>query len=401
MTTSFPEMTLDELTAILSLTIRKDDVNKVISFLAALSAFGGDCSLNVSFNSPSSSGKSYIPLEIAKLFPKEDVLDLGYCSPTAFFHDHGKWEKGVKELHVDLARKILIFMDQPGTQLLERLRPVLSHDKEEIRQKITDKQERAGMRTKTVILRGHPAVFFCSAGFQMDEQELTRFILLSAEIDSEKLIESVKLRAERDAIRSGFEAVTEANPKRIALKERIAAIRDLNVRTISVPNYKLVIDSFLNRGRKLKPRDQRDVGRVMSIIKSWALLNAFTRQRADGRVFATEADVYQGLLLWELIAACQELGISPYLWEVYRKVILPSYQSKNPGGPTLQGVSRREIAKAYFEHYGRPLPDWKLRQDFLPALEVAGLIVQEPDPNQKTRLLVHPTGHLTYPGTGT
>jgi len=185
-TSQLKPLTSQELISILGLTIKKDEENKLITFLCELSAYTEGSQFNISFNAPSSTGKSYIPTEIARLFPEEDVIEIGYCSPTAFFHDVGEYIKDKGGYLVDLSRKILIFLDQPHTQLLERLRPLLSHDKKEIRLKITDKTQKFGLKTKTVLLRGYPSVIFCTAGLKIDEQEATRFLLLSPETNQEK-----------------------------------------------------------------------------------------------------------------------------------------------------------------------------------------------------------------------
>ena len=54
---------------------------------------------------------------------------------ASFFHDAAGYDKEKNIYIIDLSRKILIFLDQPHNQLLERLRPILSHDKKEIRLK--------------------------------------------------------------------------------------------------------------------------------------------------------------------------------------------------------------------------------------------------------------------------
>ncbi|MEO0113779.1 MAG: hypothetical protein ABIK80_07485, partial [candidate division WOR-3 bacterium] len=82
----FPELTLGDVDRILSLTIKKDRITKIITFLGMLTAYTEDSQLNISYNAPPSTGKSYIPIEISKLFLKEDVIKVGYSSPTAFFH---------------------------------------------------------------------------------------------------------------------------------------------------------------------------------------------------------------------------------------------------------------------------------------------------------------------------
>ena len=86
----FKPISSQELIKTLGLTIKKDEENKLITFLCQLSAYTESSQFNISFNAPSSTGKSYIPTEIARLFPEEDVIEIGYCSPTAFFHDIGE-----------------------------------------------------------------------------------------------------------------------------------------------------------------------------------------------------------------------------------------------------------------------------------------------------------------------
>ena len=130
--TDFKPIAVKELVDVLGITIKKDEANKVVTFLCQLSAYTENAQFNVSYNAPSSTGKSYIPTEIASLFPKEDVMELAYCSPTAFFHDVGKYDKEFNGYKIDLSRKILIFLDQPHNDLLARLRPLLSHDRKEI-----------------------------------------------------------------------------------------------------------------------------------------------------------------------------------------------------------------------------------------------------------------------------
>src|SRR5574343_523791 len=124
----FDQMGLKEISNVLGLTIKNDIENKIVTFLCQLSAYSEDAQFNISFNSPSSTGKSYIAIEVSKLFPNEDVIKLGNCSKTAFFHEQGSYNKENNEIIVDLSRKVLIFTDSPHMGLLEGLRSFLSHD---------------------------------------------------------------------------------------------------------------------------------------------------------------------------------------------------------------------------------------------------------------------------------
>jgi hypothetical protein len=73
--------------------------------------------------------KSYNALEVAAYIPGDIVRTIATASPTAFFHDAGTWDKDRRVLRVDLKQKILMFLDQPHYTLIERLRPLLSHDR--------------------------------------------------------------------------------------------------------------------------------------------------------------------------------------------------------------------------------------------------------------------------------
>jgi hypothetical protein len=81
---------------------------------------------------------------------------------------------------------------------------------------------------------------------------------------------------------------------------------------------------------------------------------------------------------------------------------LPAYKEKNEGRAEgfeqitgKLGLSRQDIIQKHYQVYGRFIPDWQLRQQIIPMLETAGLITQEPDANDKRRMLIYPTTQLT------
>ena len=188
----FKEMAINEVCQILNSTIKKDEDNKAVTFLSMLTTYTNDSQMNLFFNAPSSTGKSHLPLSVAEIFPKEDLITLAYCSPTAFFHEQGKFDKEKNEIIVNLSKKIIIFTDMPDQSLISRLRPMLSHDEKESKLKITDKAQQGGNRTKNITLIGFPSVYFCSAGLKVDEQESTRFLMLSPSIEHDKIYQGIK-----------------------------------------------------------------------------------------------------------------------------------------------------------------------------------------------------------------
>ena len=397
-TSQFKPLSTQELVEILGLTIKKDEENKIVTFLCELSAFTDNAQFNISYNAPSATGKSYIPTEIARLFPEEDVKELAYCSPTAFFHDVGEWNKEMKGYVVDLSRKILIFLDQPHNELLARLRPLLSHDKKEISLKITDKTQKFGLKTKNILLKGYPAVIFCTAGLRIDEQEATRFLLLSPEINQEKIQGGISEAIKKEADNESYKEWLEKNPERKLLKERIRAIKLENIGEIKIANPEKIRERFLGANKMLKPRHQRDIKRLLSLIKSFALLNLWWRERSGLTITANDDDIEQAFKIWDEIATSQELNLPPYIYNLYQEVILKMWQDKNAnrnedfaGIAGALGLSRQEILQKHYEVYGRMLDTNQLRQQILPMLETAGLITQEADQSDKRKILVYPT----------
>lgn len=400
-TSQFKPVSTIELVEILGLTIKRDEINKLLTFLAELSAYTEDSQLNISFNAPSSSGKSFIPTEIANLFPQRDLIEVAYCSPTAFFHDYGEFNKEKGGYTVDLSRKILIFLDQPHTMLLQHLRPMLSHDKKEIRLKITDKSQKAGLKTKNIYLIGFPTVIFCTAGLNLDEQEATRFLLLSPEVNQEKIREAIFEKVKKESNNALYKYELESNPVRQVLKDRILAIKQELIREIKIGNSELIREMFLKRIKNLKPRHQRDIGRVISLVKVFALLNLWFRERNGMIITANEDDIQEAFKVWDAISESQELGLPPFVYNLYKDVVVTAYKDKNgePEGIVKIGLARQDIMQKHYEVYGRFLPTWQLKDQIVPLLEASGLITQEQDPADKRKTLIYPTTLLSISQT--
>ena len=374
-TTQFSPMSSEQLLDTLGLTIKYDAENKLATFLCELSAYTESSQFNISYNAPSSTGKSYIPTEIARLFPEDDVMEIAYCSPTAFFHDVGEYDKEKNGYLVDLSHKILIFLDQPHNELLARLRPLLSHDKKEIAIKITDKTQKNGTKTKNILLRGYPSVIFCTAGLNIDEQEATRFLLLSPEVNQEKIRQGISATIRKEADGANFTSWLEEDADRALLKERIRAIKLENIKDINITTPEEVERRFLENNKTLKPRNQRDIKRLLSLIKSFAILNVWWRDRNGSTITANEDDINRAFKLWEKLSVSQELQLPPYIYNLYNEVILATWEEKNGNTGAMEkeyfskaGISRQEVISKHFAVYGRMLDTHQLRQQILPML---------------------------------
>jgi hypothetical protein len=381
------EITYEEIAVILSVSIKKDKPNKLITFNGMLLSQTNKDQFNVGFQAESAAGKSYIPYEISSYFPPNEVLKIASASPTAFYHKGGVWDEERKAQVCDLEHKIVIFSDQPHFQLLEKMRSVLSKDDKELTYWITDKSRSGANRTKTIIIRGFASFFFCTAKTDPDEQEKTRLILLSPETDEKKLYESLELAALRNADTDEYRKVIEQDPKRKWLIDRILAIRQLGIREIIIPDRgKPVFDRFIREHKHLIARHQRDLPRIFGFIKAHALLNCFNRERLtngkSGTIVATDADIDAGFALYKEIEESNELGLSPYIYRIYKQVIQPNLNQ--------DGLTRKDIRSKYFSVFHKFLHP-KFEDAVIAQIEAAGLIQQEPDKEDRRKMLVLPS----------
>jgi ribosomal protein S27AE len=382
------EISIDEVIEILGSTVKHDDENKAITFLTMLLTYTDSDQINLGFLAESSTGKSYIPLELAQYFPQEDVKKLGYASPTAFFHEQGEWvvdqddRRDVKaeEKHkvkiVDLKQKVLLFLDQPHDQLLQRLRSLLSHDDKEIRFEITDKTEKFGIKTKKVIIQGFPTVIFCSAKFGMQDQEKTRLLLLSPEISQEKLRESILLRIAKECDREEFKRRMLQDAKRNLLASRVDAIRDSHIKHVKIPDdlKSEIYQQFMEDHPNLTPRNQRDISRLLAIVKGHALLNFMHRKKeGEDTILANFLDVEVGFRLYYTISKANELGLSPEIYNVFQKI--------KPRIGAL-GISYLEFQQAYYREFHKPL-GYDSAKTILKTIAGIGQLSETVDPQDK------------------
>lgn len=387
----FKEMTTKELADILSSTIKYDDVNKVVVFLAMLSTYTEEDQLNVFLNARSSSGKSYIVQEVSKYFPETDVLGFGKVTPTALFYDLDNAQVDANgEPYLDLSRKIMIFYDQVDTQLQANLRQLLSHDQKKITHKTTNKGKNGANTTMTVSLLGFPSTFFCSANMKMDEQEQTRALLLSPEITQEKLSAGVDLVQVKMSNKSAYEKMLKEDKRRQLLIDRVLYIKGLEIRNVNIPMEHEIAERFKQMFKRLEPRSQRDILHLGSLVKTITLLNAPFREIVGQDLIATESDVEQAFELWMHLNRSQQYGISPQVYDFYTQVVLPALADKRATDSGATGVTLKELNRYNIKITGIPLKLNFCRNEYIPVLEACGLINCEKNPDNRKEILIVP-----------
>jgi hypothetical protein len=396
------ETDIYEILDIFGTVIKRDLPTTAITFLGLVLTYTDRNQVVICYKADSSTGKSYIPLEIVLLFPdqEKDVLKLAGASPTSFIHeanaepvyeegidDKGKTVKHLKHLVVNLERKILIFKDQPDYRLLAKLRSFLSKDEREAIFKITDRTKSGKNRTKTVILRGYPTVLYCSAKLTGEDQENTRTFILSPEMSQEKLRLAIELIAEKETNHDVFQENVQKDPRRQWLAERLKCIKAAQIReiTLTPEDSAYLKEEFLKRNPYLMPRYTRDFPRLVALAKAHTVLNYMHRRTEKTDVIeANRRDLEVALELYDHIAEANELGIPPQLLEWYGKVMVPIWQSQS------EVADRKAILRKHLEVYHQPLNRHRLELEFIPNLESANLVSPEQDPSDRRRVLYVP-----------
>lgn len=377
-----PEIALDDVGRILSATIKGDDVNKVALFLAMLSAFTESSQINVALNAPSSTGKTYLATEVAKLFPSDSIIQLSNATPTALFYGKSTFDKDRNAKIIDFGRKILMFLEQPDSFLQANLRPVLSHDQKELEYQRTNRSGRGETRADRIIIKGFPAAIFCSANSKLDEQEATRTLLLSPENTPSKIEQAVDQALLKSLDPKRYQERIDKDEERNALMRRIVAIRDLKVDHINISDPSAVKTAFQETVGAWQPRHTRDIARLISIIEAIALLNIWHRQKDDGSYEANESDIRAGVQLWSAISEAQRFGVNPFVLDFYKKYILEPFARLSPN-QRANGISRLDISNCYLEQNGFNINGNYLVKQILPSLIKAGLLTEIKNPLDK------------------
>lgn len=388
----FKELTVEDIAGVLDLTIKHDFVSKVITFLVMLLAYTESDQQNVMFNADSATGKTYICKEVSKYFPPQDVKEYGKTTPTAFFYSDRlmKNDEETGQPFIDLERCIMIFTEQPDTQLQENLRSLLSHDSKRIPFNITNKNKSGKNVAMEGYILGYPSTFFCSANMRIDEQEQTRCLILSPESSPEKIMAGIDTSIAKNSHRDAYDAQIENNEDRRQLMERVLYIKSLGISTIDIDDSDYLKSRFMESSGALSPKMQRDISHFASIVKAMTLVNAPFRMK-DGRLSATRSDIDEAMKLWIPLTESMLYGVSPQLLNFYKSYILPAYYTKNIGNMSKAvGVTYDEIGREFHRKTGRLLNMENLRKQYIPALRTAALISCDKDENDKRKNIVTP-----------
>lgn len=343
--------------------VKKDRAVKLSVLATGLSAFL-EQPINLFLKGESGIGKTYNVTETLKYFPQEDIWFLGGMSQKSLIHAHGKllnkdgeeidlenrpvkpskrdfeteadykeaitqyqdqtkgFREELKESYtlIDLSHKILVFLEAPDFGTYQMLRPILSHDKEEIQYQFVDKTAKGQLRTMKVILKGWPATIFLTTDNRYMEELATRSFTATPESSELKILEANVLTNFKASLPWQYSEETEA----FTIIKRLIESLQKNTLESKID----VVIPFLNLYElfpKEISRDMRDFQHFTQFLKTVTLLHYFQRpymKIGESRfLLSTLEDVHKGLEVYKEIFETTRTGTEKRILDFYHNIV--------------------------------------------------------------------------------
>lgn len=404
--------------------------------------------INLAINSPSGEGKTYVLQKVGELFPKQDAMFLAGMTEKALFHrsgmlvvknEAGEYQsiedrleeidseiedkdyertgtkdrnlkqglqsqiddlkkekkdllKDAKKL-IDLSHKILVFLDSPRPELFNALMPLLSHDRYEVEYEFVDTNN--GIKTKSNILRGWPAVIFAQAidysHYQRYPEIQRRFIITNPKMETTKYAAAVDLICEKFGLPDfayQSKIVSDSDKEKACeiikgIKERITDICS-NVlpgkNNVVIPFYESLKKSL----SKQKAFDMTVANRFLGFLSLLPIINAYKRPTL---VVSNKGELTVQTIPFALFEDLKESidlmqyanGVRPYILEWYNEVFLAAYNSKidvdskiNSKGEEatekIRALTSRELIDKTYELRNKKLSTKQILQNYITPL---------------------------------
>lgn len=415
---------LAEVVGLYSKTVKGDDIYIQRILFNGLSCFT-KAPNHLMTVEKTSEGKTYPVLEIAKYFPKENIIVLSDATPQSFKYQHGvlvdenynpiqdvvdDLEKKIEELKktkqsttdlekkrkdilknsktlIDLREKWIIFKEPPHTKLLEALYSTLSADEEFNEKRFVSQTARGKPETFAVVLRGTPAMLICTARdesrHERHSETQSRFEITSPHSSPEKYRGGMDLIAMKYGLPSSIQKKFIINQDE---KDHIKRII-LTFREIIKKNNGEVFNPFVDLLAELFPQEigvrWRQFQRFQNLMNLHCFCNSYRRPEImiDGVYFPV---VVKSDIKWanEIIESIEALPPNKITW--FTQVFIPTFKEYN-----CQPITIAKLVE-YVEKQGGKTFTRQIRQVYLNPLFESGYIDMEMDLNQKTRNIYSP-----------
>ena len=387
---------------------------------------------NLIVSAPTSEGKTYPVIEVLKFFPKEDVFYIGKMSTMSLVRQKGilidsnnepvkdrnrqlnrdiskskddnekeALEDELEEILDDvrsvitLTGKLIVFLEPPQSEVWELIKPILSHDKEEIEYPFVNNTTIEGIITKKVVVRGWPACIFCSAKDESNwptwPEIVSRFLITSPNMIPKKYEESNSLTAQRKSLPSFIQQQIIISDRDVDLAKQCLhyltrQLRD-NHNQVWIPYGEILAEAL----KAEKGTDSRATKRIFSFLDVIPLVKADLRPRLVikdmvNMTIATLEDLNEALSITQNYAGIPTNKMDFFSYDLYA-----TYKEKGDSDPDAEdGVTTKEISQAYKLRTRKTLNSDAIRNSFLYELMNNGYVEQEDSLIDMRRKLYRP-----------
>jgi hypothetical protein len=211
-----------------------------------------------------------------------------------------------------------LFLESPNLEVFNILRPILSHDKEEIAFPYVDKTSQGQIRTVMVVVKGWPATIFLNATDKYIEELATRSFTISP-------LESSKKYEAGNKVTNEFASLPWEKDEIDVYRQEVQAFIEYLKRQIKDKRYVLPFELTDIYPHSL-PRDMRDFKHLIQLI--FCVTALYAKQRLilvynkQEYFVSSLADVQLAYEKFKAISETTRTGLSQHVLDFYHKVVV-------------------------------------------------------------------------------
>lgn len=315
---------------------------------------------NLKFTAQSSVGKSAPVVMIMKLFPKDMVM-AGTFTKKSVYHDYGTEDEEGNYI-VSLKNKVIVCLEEEASmEFLTEIKPILSHDVEEIVYKFTEKQTEGKLKAKKVIVKGWPAYIGLSTQTERAEELSTRE-WTGSPISTPEKFKAVNIDT---AVKHMLPEEFFDKPTDI-IQKTVDFLKNQKKETIIMnPHTHKILEAFPYN----QPRCQRDFKKLLAMVEIITYLHQYQRFTIETEtrkyVFSTWEDVCFAVMVMDEMLESTLTGIPKEVIDFYNRVLKEHRKDL---------LTYRDIADLYTAEYNKHYHPRTIQDKYIPTLENSGLI---------------------------
>ncbi len=323
--------------------------------------------LNASSGGLAGVGKSFLVCRVCRLF-RGPAFVSAYFSKTSLVHDTD-WAEARDDgsYVIDLRGKVIVLLEAKASgKFLELMKPIRSHDMDEVSFNITQ-SNKGKHKTKKVVLKGWPVFIDLSVNPSCDGEDTSRELRLTPCYTEQHGKEVNMQRGMRAAAPWNFLSDTKTDAMLSTLEDALASLKPMKVLNLFAP-------ALAHEFGTEDARSMRDFEKVLSLLESCTILHQ--RQRV---IVETTEEKYVVASVDDLKIVCRvaEELIGQTITGLGADVIDAHADFFARVCPQGVGKTIEEIRAEWAKEHDKPISRSTLLGHYLYPLHEAGYMVQD------------------------